>query len=280
MSSQLDWYSDDAHRSWLREAFAEAAARASATPTGEPVYGWRERTLSSRVSTPGGEFWLRVVSEQREWAEGDFWTGNVDASAITGVAKPQVLRHWEWDDGASRLRAELMTLASGRRCSATPELRESLPLPDAWWTGLRTSLEALATTHTQRVHLRQADVARRLEVFFGDRVADPTVSRWAPAHTDLHWANLLAPECVLVDWEGWGLAPAGLDAASLYLHSLLQSDMAQRVHTEFATPLTDRDGLLAQLYVTGRMLLRINSGDYPDLAVPLHHNAERVIKAL
>jgi thiamine kinase-like enzyme len=100
------------------------------------------------------------------------------------------------------------------------------------------------------------------------------------AHTDLHWANLMAPEAALVDWEGWGLAPAGFDAASLYLHSLLEPEMAERVHREFADVLDRRDGLLAQLYVTGRMLLRINSGDYPDLAIPLHHNAERVITAL
>jgi hypothetical protein len=27
-------------------------------------------------------------------------------------------------------------------------------------------------------------------------------------------------------------------------------------------------------------LLRIEHGDYPDLAVPLHHNAERVLRQL
>jgi len=280
MSSQLDWNGDDAHRAWLAESFAKAAAEAGATPTSEPVFGWRERTLSRRVRTSDGEFWLRVVSEQREWADGDFWTGNLDASVITGVAKPQVLRHWEWDEGASRLRAELMTLAAGHPCSSTPELRHSLQLPVAWWNGLHTSLEALAATETPRVHLRQADVTQRLVVFFGDRVADPTVSRWTPAHTDLHWANILAPECVLVDWEGWGVAPAGFDAACLYLHSLLRPDTAERVRAEFGARLEDRDGLLSQLYVTGRMLLRINSGDYTDLAIPLHHNAESVIEAL
>lgn len=174
----------------------------------------------------------------------------------------------------------LMTLAGGHRCSATPELRESLSLPAAWWSGLHASLETLATTHTQPGQLRQADVTARLEVFFGDRVADPMLSRWAAAHTDLHWANLLAPECVLVDWEGWGMAPAGLDAASLYLHSLLQPGMAERVRAELGSLLEDQDGLISQLYVTGHLLLRINSGDYTDLAVPLHRNADRVIEVL
>jgi hypothetical protein len=64
------------------------------------------------------------------------------------------------------------------------------------------------------------------------------------------------------------------------LHSLLVPEMAERVSAEFAAELGGRDGLLSQLYVVGRMLLRINSGDYPDLAVPLHHHADRVVAEL
>jgi hypothetical protein len=280
VSSSLDFHPADGHQAWLAGALGKAAAEAGATVAGEPVFGWRERTIGARIDSPDGPRWLRVVSEQRQWAEGDFWTGNADAATITGVAKSRLLRCWEWVDGNHRLRAELMTIVPGRRCSATPELREPLPLPPAWWTELRVSLNALATTTTKRVHVSAADVAHRIRVFFGDRVTDPTVTRWAPAHTDLHWANLMAPECGLVDWEGWGIAPAGFDAATLYLHSLLVPDMAAQVLAEFAGALDSRDGLLAQLYVTGRMLLRIDHGDYPDLVIPLHHNADRVIDAL
>lgn len=281
ISAQLDFHPETGHQTWLAETLAKAVAETSATVTGKPVFGWRERTVSAPVATAAGLRWLRIVSEQQRYAGGEFWTGNTDATAaVTGVVKPEVVRCWEWDDGKYRLRAELMTLLPGRHCSATPELRQPLPLPESWWRGLHTSLDALAQADTERVHLSQADLAHRIRVFFGDRVADPTVTSWTAAHTDLHWANLMAPEAALVDWEGWGLAPAGFDAATLYLHTLLVPDMAERVHREFVDQLTARDGLLAQLYVTGRMLLRINSGDYPDLAIPLHHNAERVLDAL
>ncbi|WP_243859913.1 aminoglycoside phosphotransferase [Amycolatopsis arida] len=281
MSAQLDFHPETGHQAWLVEVLAEAAAQAGVTVAGEPVFGWRERTIGAPVTSPEGAWWLRVVCEQQRYAGGEFWTGNTDATAqVSGVAKPEVLRCWEWDAGDDWLRAELMTRLSGRRCSATPELRQPLPLPESWWRGLRTSLDALAQARTERVHLTQADLAHRIRVFFGDRVADPTVTTWTPAHTDLHWANLMAPDCALVDWEGWGLAPAGFDAATLYLHTLLVAEMAERVHREFADQLTTRDGLLAQLYVTGRMLLRIDSGDYPDLAIPLHHHAQRVVDAL
>lgn len=280
VSSHLDFHPDNGHQSWLGGALAKAAAHGGAVLAGEPVFGWRERTIGARVDTPDGPRWLRVVSEQQRWAGGEFWTGNADATEIIGVAKPRVLRHWEWVDGEYRLRAELMTIVSGRRCSATPELREVVPVPDSWWRELHRSLDALATASTERMHLSQADVAHRIRVFFGDRIVDPTVTSWTAAHTDLHWANLMAPACALVDWEGWGVAPAGFDAATLYLHSLLVPAMADRVQAEFADVLAGRDGLLAQLYLTGRMLLRINSGDYPDLAIPLHRNANRVIDAL
>lgn len=272
---------DAAHRRWLADVYATAAATAEATVLGEPVLGWHDRSAGARVQTAGGDQgWLRVVVEQHTWAGGEFWTGNTDANVITGVVKPRVLAHWDWTDGAWAVRAELTTFVDGYPCSPTPELQVPVELPETWWNELRSSLAALAATRTERIHLRQADITRRLAVFFGDRPGDPTIDRWTAAHADLHWANLIAPHCVLVDWEGWGLAPAGYDAASLYVHSLLAPAIAERVVEVFAEQLNTRDGLLAQLYATTRILMRIDQGDYPDLVIPLHHNAERVLHRL
>jgi hypothetical protein len=64
VSAQLDFHPETGHQSWLVEALAKAAAEAGATQTGEPVFGWREPTISAQVTTPDGERWLRVVSEQ------------------------------------------------------------------------------------------------------------------------------------------------------------------------------------------------------------------------
>ncbi len=271
---------DAAHRTWLSDLFAKAAATAEATVLAEPTFGWNDRSVGARVATTSGEKWLRLVVEQQAWAGGEFWTGNADANVITEVAKPRMLGHWDWTDGGWAVRAELMTLVSGSACSPTPELREPVDLPKSWLTELASSLAALATVRTARVHLRQADVTLRLEVFFGDRTGDPTVSRWTAAHADLHWANVLAPDCVLIDWEGWGLAPAGYDVACLYVHSLLVPDIADRIRTELTELLESRDGLLAQLYATTRLLQRVDQGDYAGMAIPLHRNAERVIAQL
>ncbi|MFI5800717.1 hypothetical protein [Streptomyces sp. NPDC051677] len=50
----------------------------------------------------------------------------------------------------------------------------------------------------------------------------PAVSCWTTAHADVHWANLTSP-LRLLDWEAWGRAPEGFDAATLYAYSLLQT---------------------------------------------------------
>jgi hypothetical protein len=60
------------------------------------------------------------------------------------------------------------------------------------------------------------------------------------------------PGCRLLDWESWGNAPAGYDAALLHGVSLMQLDIAERVSTTFADILTDRDGTWRRASRPGR----------------------------
>jgi hypothetical protein len=263
-------------RGWMCGLLAQAAEHFSAILLGDPTFGWRDRSIGSHVRNVDGERWLRVVTSHSTWANGEFWTGNLDASAIHGVPKPRVLQVHEWTEESRSIRAELMTLVSGRVCSATQELRDELDLPDEWWTSLRHALDVLATHQTERVGATQEGISRRLLAFFGDKI-DPTITTWRTAHGDLQWANLTAPALNLLDWEGWGLAPTGYDAATLYLYSLLSPNTARRVYETFADILDTPDGARAQLHVIGRLLLRVNGGDYPDLANPLHQHAQRLL---
>ncbi|MBB4933402.1 thiamine kinase-like enzyme [Lipingzhangella halophila] len=109
-----------------------------------------------------------------------------------------------------------------------------------------------------------------------DRV-DTTVQMWVCAHGDLHWNNVTAPGCVLLDWEGWGMAPLGYDAATLYCHSLLVPDVAARVREEFTDVLDTPDGVRSQLLVIARMLQRSVHGDYPALVALLHRLADDLL---
>jgi hypothetical protein len=65
---------------------------------------------------------------------------------------------------------------------------------------------------------------------------------WTTAHCDLHWGNLTAPTLTILDWETWGRAPAGYDAATLLCTSLGFPGLTRRVSrggelTELALPI-------------------------------------------
>lgn len=97
-------------------------------------------------------------------------------------------------------------------------------------------------------------------------------------HGDLHWNNLLVPDFALVDWELWGRGPAGLDAATLYLHSLLVPETARRTREPFTDLLSTPTGKTAQIYAAARLLSRADR-DYPDLADPLRRHIEPLLAA-
>ncbi|MGH3771232.1 MAG: aminoglycoside phosphotransferase [Pseudonocardiaceae bacterium] len=263
-------------RGWTCELLAQAAEHFSLALLGDPEFGWRDRSIGSRVRDVDSDRWLRVVTSHSVWANGEFWTGNLDSSVIHGVPKPVVLQVHEWTEEPRIIRAELMTYVPGRVCSDTQELRDELDLPDEWWTSLRHALDILVTHRTKRVGATQEGISRRLHAFSGDKI-DTTVTTWNTAHGDLQRANLTAPAPYLLDWEGWGIAPAGYDAATLYCYSLLAPDPARGVYETFAYILDTPDGTRAQLHVIGRLLPRVDGGDYPNLASPLHQHAQHLL---
>lgn len=270
---------DEAHRENMLSRLQLAAAHFSLTLTGEPTFGWRDRTVGSRTEGANGEYWLRVSWAHAQWTEGDYWTGNQEASTIVGVPKPAVLGLHDWAENNDRNRAEMMTLVPDKPCSETQELREELDLPGQWWESLRVALETLSTHRTERSITNQERVTGRLLSFFGSAV-DPTVTAWTTAHGDLNWTNLTAPNVNLLDWESFGMAPAGYDAATLYCLSLFTPHIAKRVHDTFSDMLDSPDGIRSQLHVIGRYLKRVEYGDFADLADVLHERARKLIDSL
>jgi hypothetical protein len=267
---------DDGQREWMREQLTLASEYFSVKPAGEPVFGWRDRTIGSRVSGTDGERWLRVSWADPQWAQGEQWTGNMDSRSIVGVPKPIVLDMYEWGAENYRNRAELMTLVNDRPCSVTAELRTDLDLPNQWWADLRTAFDTLAQQATERGKRNQKQVSRRLLAFFGGSI-DPTVTEWVTAHGDLNWSNLTRPNLVLLDWESWGRKMVGYDAATLYVLALRAPDTAKNVHDVFADIMDSPDGVRAQLFVIARYLKRVELGDFADYADVLHRHARTLL---
>ncbi|MGB3440637.1 MAG: hypothetical protein WBA97_17970 [Actinophytocola sp.] len=134
----------------------------------------------------------------------------------------------------------------GGTLTIEPELSES------WWATLNSSLDALAKHPTTRVatsagsRITRERIGTTIHQVFPD--VDTTITEWTTAHADLAWANVTAPNCCFLDWEDWGLAPRGYDAAILWRESLAVPALAERVRRERQADLGTRSGRLSQLY--------------------------------
>ncbi|MGH4012810.1 MAG: phosphotransferase [Pseudonocardiaceae bacterium] len=278
LAPEPDTDADATFRNWMRLNLARAAEQFGFSVTGVPVFGWRLRSIGAVAHGPNEACWLRVVSEQPQWATGEFWTGNQDANTLTGLPKPVVLASTEWDEAGWRSqRAEVMTLLPGEPCSPSDVVRTEVELPDRWWRQLHRSLRRLASAPTNRITVTQPRVNGLVRAAFGQH-RSLQVNHWETVHGDLHWSNLLQPQLGILDWEMWGKGPVGTDAATLYCYSLLNPDISDRVHSEFAEILCSPDGAIAQLWVAARLLKRIrSSGDFPDLEPPLRNHVETLI---
>lgn len=276
---------DDAtarQRAWLADQWRIAAEQVGGTVVGRHVFGWHDRTIGARIDVPDGPRWLRVAAEHQRWSGGDSWTGNSDASstAFAHVPKPTVVNMLEWSVGEQRVRAELMTYVPDAAIAYDMVLRGPVELAPAWWAALRDGLNAVATVRdTKRVVVGDDVLRYRVLAAFA---VDLALNRldWSCAHGDLHWGNVTAPTLWMLDWEHWGWAPRGYDAAVLYCASILVPGLASEVHQRFADLLDTYSGRVAQLAAILKFLRRVEDGDQVELARPLHEHAATVIPHL
>ncbi|MHA6631824.1 hypothetical protein ACU61A_40880 [Pseudonocardia sichuanensis] len=229
--------------------------------------------------------WVRIEVRRVEKLYGQ-GPGVEAAAALSGIAKPAWRAAVTWLEPELELmwrvdETELVTAAPikpGGTLTIDPQPDE------AWWARLGASLDALAAASTTRVAtvhtvpMTQDRLTGTISEVFQD-VLDTTVTEWAPAHGDLNWANLTGPQCWLLDWEDWGMAPRGLDSASLWVNSLAVPRLAERVRRERRADLDSRSGVLASLFFCAE-LLSAPPGYAGPLAEPVHREAARLLTEL
>lgn len=243
----------------------------------------KRRSLGARSDR---STWVRI--EVRRWdklAEQGF-NGVEAAGVLRGIAKPAWHRSVAWNDAEHEVmwRADETDLVTAPPIKPGGILTTDPGLSAAWWARLNASLGALAAVRTSRVAtphtvaMTQTRLTTAITHAFPDLI-DTTVDEWTAAHADLNWANLTAPECWLLDWEDWGMAPRGLDAAYLWVNSLAVPELAERVYRERHTDLDTRSGMLSQLFFCAEVLTA--PADYAGpLAEPARHVAQRLLSAL
>lgn len=262
----------------LRTAHSRSLGDLGLNAIGRARFGWRDRSIGSVVERGGGQYWLRVVWSARGRARGAWWTGNQDASQIDGVAKPRLLDVRAWEEGPLVYRAELMTLLPGRACASDAVLAGSPGLDESWWAELERNLDVLSAVRTERMVLDPEIMRRRITVFFGIEM-DIDRNDWVPSHGDLHWNNMHRDPFAIADWEAWGLAPRGYDAAFLLGHSLAVPHVAEQVARRFRRDLESEGGIVSQLYVMTKLLTRADAGEHEHLVPALHRHVGRLLGA-
>ena len=221
--------------------------------------------------------WVRVECRGLERLDGQGW----------GVEAAQVLHrvpipHWyagvSWLDSARKVmwRADETQLVDevpvGRAANAAL-------LSESWWEAFNTALAELARQPATR--LATPDCApistERIESII--RKVFPecttlTVDEWSTAHADLNWANMTGPTLWILDWEDWGSAPRGLDAANLWAGSLAVPHSADRILHDRRRELDTSTGRTMMLFKCAEILSWADESE--PAYIPARREAERL----
>lgn len=267
------------HRERLAGYLRDAADRLGVAIEGGTVHGLYDRTIAARVSGPA---WLRLTSEQPRWTDQDtMWDGIAAATGepFTDIPMPRHVRSVVWTDDGLVVRADLLTYVGQPAIGTGLVLDNDVDLPDTWWQAIHRGLEPLQRiTTTKRVAAdpREESFQNYFLAMFGVTI-DPERVEMTVSHGDLHFGNLTAPDLVILDWENWGWAPAGYDAAHLLCSAILQPAVVARVQTEFADVLGTYSGAVATLTAASKYLHYVESGEFTEVAIPVRRSVERAI---
>jgi hypothetical protein len=216
--------------------------------------------------------WVRVECRGLDRLDGQGW----------GLEAAQILHHVpipRWHSGVSWLdddrnvlwRADETQLVND---SPIGKSANAQGLPALWWDAFSAAMDELAGHETTRVATPDCMPISvdRIETTIRKVFPECTsvvIDEWSTAHADLNWANLTGPALWILDWEDWGLAPRGLDAANLWFGSLTVPEIAEKVYRGRRHDLDSRSGQVMQLFKCAELMA------WADEAEPLYLPARR-----
>ncbi|MGW5456702.1 hypothetical protein [Nocardia sp. NPDC003979] len=231
--------------------------------------------------------WVRIEARalDKAAAQGQINNGIEASALLDGIAKPRWHQAVSWLDESAGLlwRADECAMITEPSATAIGYPLTEPELSQDWWHTLKSSLDSLARQHVTRVAtpdtetITQALVTETIERAFPDRV-DTTITdhQWVPAHADLNWSNLTAPDCWILDWEDLGVAPRGLDAATLWVASLMVPALADKVYRARCADLNTRSGKIMALFCCSKDLNDPQFHSAPAFEPTVRHAAELV----
>jgi hypothetical protein len=207
--------------------------------------------------------WVRIASRSAELLGEHGWNGAETAAALSDVARPDWYGSVTWRDEVGQVvwRADEIALVESRAVEPAGFLTRDPGLSPGWWRAFGASLDALAGYRTARIAVSQGvavtqeQVTGVIEDRWPGRV-DTRVEDWACAHGAMTWAKVTSPVCWVLGWHDWGLAPRGLDAATLWACSLTVPEVAGRIWRERRADLDSHTGRIMALYCLARVMER------------------------
>lgn len=214
----------------------------------------KRRTVGTR--TDRGT-WVRIEARGPDRDTGQGW--GLEAARIAhGVPAPRWFTGISWFDENRRVswRADEIEYVGERPIGSAAAAED---LPDSWWQALATAMDRLAACRTTRRATPDCEPITRERVqgaltkVFPD-LPSLGMDEWSPAHADLVWSNLTGPNLRILDFEDFGLAPRGLDAASLWAGSLAAPTLAARVLNHLRADLESESGRVMRLFKCAELL--------------------------
>jgi hypothetical protein len=243
-----------------QNAIREACRILDAEPVGEARYSERSNTIGTHIrSRDGASSWLKLAQVSTKLGE---WLrrGELAVRPFEGVPMPEILREFECgSDGLNWHALQFSFAPSPAVLTQSWIARPLKTVEDRWLKQLKQAILNINKAPLTRWGVHPGHVARLIGRRFG-KSAPHTVDEWRTAHGDLQWSNLTAPDLMLLDWENWGAAPRGFDAATLLSHSFMDPALFRRIEAVFAEDLNTPSGVVARLFQYSRILDAIEAG--------------------
>lgn len=214
--------------------------------------------------------WIRLEHARTEQIGERGWGGAEAAVALRDVAAPQWIRTltWRGEESGVVWRADEVEFVAETPVETRSVLASDPKLPSSWWRTWGTAMDALAAARSARIAVahRQPVTVQHVEqvirAVWPGRV-EPRVTEWACAHGEMTWRKLTGPTCWILGWDGFGLAPRGLDAATLWSSSLAVPEVAARIWRDRRAELESPTGTVMALFCLARILGSRRAQDNP-----------------
>ena len=262
------------------DALRDGCRRLGVEPVGELNFGYSRRSVGTvALARDGSQSWVKL-SALRDRATHWLRDGELSVEECKGVPRPTMLASRQWSDGNMHYAAIQWTLAASPAIEPTHWAgANASEVSDAWIASLKGALSSLVKIETKRSRYQPQRIEWMIRDCFGSR-APCIADEWCVAHGDLQWSNLTAPGLTLLDWECWGHAPRGYDAAYLIASSCADPDLVRRLEGAFADDLETESGRVARLAALANLISLIKAGWLdPRYRRPIKAMARKVLSA-